>query len=97
MLYSPCAPARAPAPQMREVRSKMEEDERVSAMMRGFRGSNIDEADFADSRVKMALVEVNESRDSDEQLPLVSRARGACRAPSVVCCRNAFPIARRGI
>lgn len=55
--------------QMKEMRSKMEEDEQLRVLMQGFRGSNIDESDFAMANVKMALVEVDE-KDS-EQLPLV--------------------------
>ncbi|EFJ41361.1 hypothetical protein VOLCADRAFT_40547, partial [Volvox carteri f. nagariensis] len=55
--------------QMRAVRSKMEEDEQLRVLMAGFRGSNLNEDDFASSGVRMELIETDS--DSDHQLPLV--------------------------
>lgn len=54
--------------QMRAMRSKMEEDEQLRVLMAGFRGSNLNEDDFASSNVKMELIETDS--DSDHQLPL---------------------------
>ncbi|GLI71535.1 hypothetical protein VaNZ11_016767 [Volvox africanus] len=55
--------------QMRAVQSKMEEDEQLRVLMAGFRGSNLNEDDFASSGVRMELIETDS--DSDHQLPLV--------------------------
>jgi aarF domain-containing kinase len=46
--------------QMREVRSRMEEDEQLRVLMAGFRGSNLDASDFAASGVDMRLVSIDE-------------------------------------
>ncbi|KIY94865.1 Uncharacterized protein MNEG_13098 [Monoraphidium neglectum] len=54
--------------QMREVRSRMEKDEKLGALMAGFRGSNLDDADFARSDTSMRFMEVE--GDAGEQLPL---------------------------
>ncbi|PNW83922.1 hypothetical protein CHLRE_04g215400v5 [Chlamydomonas reinhardtii] len=54
--------------QMRAVRSKMEEDEQLRVLMAGFRGANLNEDDFANSNVRMELIETDS--DSDHQLPL---------------------------
>ncbi|GMH43909.1 hypothetical protein BSKO_11843 [Bryopsis sp. KO-2023] len=57
--------------QFKSVRSTMEEDEMVASMMAGLRGANVDESNFADSDVKMQLVEVNDSgSDPSDSLPL---------------------------
>jgi aarF domain-containing kinase len=55
--------------QMRAVRSQMEEDEQLRVLMAGFRGSNLNEDDFAGKDVRMELIETDS--DSDHQLPLV--------------------------
>lgn len=52
--------------QMRAVRSKMEEDEQLRVLMAGFRGANLNEDDFANSNVRMELIETDS--DSDHQL-----------------------------
>lgn len=54
--------------QMRDVRSQMEEDENLKVLMASLRGSNLSDADFADSNVQMRLVEVD---NDGEGLPLV--------------------------
>lgn len=55
---------------MRDVRAQMEEDENLRVLMQSLRGSNLNDADFADSSVQMRLVEVEEVADG-EALPLV--------------------------
>ncbi len=55
--------------QMRDVRSQMEEDENLKVLMASLRGQNLSDADFADSSVKMRLVQVD--NDDGEGLPLV--------------------------
>jgi aarF domain-containing kinase len=55
--------------QMRDVRSQMEEDENLKVLMASLRGQNLSDADFADSNVKMRLVQVD--NDDGEGLPLV--------------------------
>ena len=57
--------------QMKSVRSQMEQDEQLKVLMAGFRGSNIDESDFASEGVRMNLMEMTVDEDFDEQLPLV--------------------------
>eukprot|EP00798_Chlamydomonas_sp_ICE-L_P012411 gene12411-15603_t len=56
--------------QMKNIRGQMSENEELSAMMAGMRGSNIDESDFAAANVRMNLVEIQKDDDDDEQLPL---------------------------
>jgi len=53
--------------QMKDMRAQMEENEDLSVLMRGLRGTNIDESDFAASDVKMQLVDVGKyaSQDGD--------------------------------
>jgi hypothetical protein len=45
----------------------MEKDEQLGALMAGFRGSNLDAADFAREDTSMSFVDVD--ADADEQLP----------------------------
>jgi len=54
--------------QMKQMRSRMEEDEQTAVLMRGFRGANLDQSDFASDNVTMRLVQL--AADDDEQLPL---------------------------
>lgn len=72
----------------------MEKDEQLGALMAGFRGSNLNDADFARSDTSMNFVEVEAA--SDDALPLVydpeaiaaywcGRARGAGRAHNGRC------------
>jgi hypothetical protein len=56
--------------QMKGMRSQMEEDDRLKALMDGLRGANINESDFASSNVRMKLVEIQKGDGDDEQLPL---------------------------
>jgi aarF domain-containing kinase len=48
----------------------MEEDEQLKVLMAGFRGSNLDESDFASSNVRMRLVNEERDDDLDAALPL---------------------------
>lgn len=56
--------------QMRVMREQAEEDDQLSTLMRGLRGQNIDDRDFADANVRMQLVEIDSSYEGDA-LPLV--------------------------
>jgi aarF domain-containing kinase len=47
----------------------MEEDENLKVLMASLRGQNLSDADFADSNVKMRLVQIDVN--DDEGLPLV--------------------------
>jgi hypothetical protein len=55
---------------MKQMRSKMEEDEQLRVLMAGFRGQNLDESDFAREDVRMNLMEMSVDEDFDDQLPL---------------------------
>ncbi|MEW5317018.1 MAG: hypothetical protein WDW38_008351 [Sanguina aurantia] len=52
------------------MRKTMEEDEQMKVIMAGFRGSNLDESDFALNSVKMTLVEMDRADGDTETLPL---------------------------
>ncbi|XP_068658911.1 uncharacterized protein [Aristolochia californica] len=54
--------------EIRKMRAQMEEDEQLSILMRGLRGQNLSDSQFADDNVQLRLVEVDESSDA---LPLV--------------------------
>ncbi|KAL5702511.1 hypothetical protein ACHQM5_027723 [Ranunculus cassubicifolius] len=54
--------------EIKRVRAQMEENEELSILMRGLRGSNLNDAQFADNTIQLKLVEVDES---SEGLPLV--------------------------
>ena len=56
--------------QMRAMRQQVDDDDQLSTLMRGLRGQNIDDRDFADENVRMQLVEIDSSYDGDA-LPLV--------------------------
>lgn len=57
---------------MKGVREQMEQDEQLSVLMSGLRGSNVDESDFAASDVSMRVVEVSAASGADgDSLPLV--------------------------
>lgn len=43
---------------IKRVRKQMEEDEKLSSLMRGLRGQNLSESQFADDNVRLRLVEV---------------------------------------
>ncbi|CAA7390619.1 unnamed protein product [Spirodela intermedia] len=54
--------------EIRRVRAQMEEDEQLASLMRGLRGQNLSDSQFADENVTLRLVEIVES---GETLPLV--------------------------
>uniref|UniRef100_A0A2P2ILI7 Protein kinase domain-containing protein n=1 Tax=Rhizophora mucronata TaxID=61149 RepID=A0A2P2ILI7_RHIMU len=54
--------------EIKRVRAQMEENEQLATLMRGLRGQNLRDAQFADENVRLRLVEVDESSDF---LPLV--------------------------
>ncbi|KAJ8763936.1 hypothetical protein K2173_003718 [Erythroxylum novogranatense] len=54
--------------EIKRVRAQMEENEQLATLMRGLRGQNLRDAQFADDTVRLRLVEVDES---SEFLPLV--------------------------
>ncbi|KAJ4835182.1 hypothetical protein Tsubulata_024990 [Turnera subulata] len=54
--------------EIKRVRAQMEENEELAILMRGLRGQNLRDEQFADKNVKLRLVEVDESSES---LPLV--------------------------
>uniref|UniRef100_A0A7N1A4F9 Protein kinase domain-containing protein n=1 Tax=Kalanchoe fedtschenkoi TaxID=63787 RepID=A0A7N1A4F9_KALFE len=54
--------------EIRRVRAQMEENEDLAILMRGLRGQNLSDSQFADDSVEIKLVEVDESSES---LPLV--------------------------
>lgn len=56
--------------QMRAMRQQVDDDDQLSTLMRGLRGQNIDDRDFAEENVRMQLVEIDSSYDGDA-LPLV--------------------------
>ncbi|KAM0941951.1 putative ABC-type Cd(2+) transporter [Dioscorea sansibarensis] len=56
--------------EIRRVRAQMEEDEQLATLMRGLRGQNLRDSQFADENVQLRLVEV-QAKDSSETLPLI--------------------------
>lgn len=54
--------------EIKRVRAQMEENEEVAILMRGLRGQNLSDSQFAEDDVQLRLVEVDES---SEFLPLV--------------------------
>ncbi|KAL6976366.1 hypothetical protein U1Q18_025153 [Sarracenia purpurea var. burkii] len=54
--------------EIKRVRSQMEENEELAILMRGLRGQNLSDSQFADDNIQLRLVEVEES---SEFLPLV--------------------------
>ncbi|XP_010936093.1 uncharacterized protein [Elaeis guineensis] len=56
--------------EIKRVRKQMEEDEQLATLMRGLRGQNLADSQFADENVRLRLVEVPEM-NSSETLPLV--------------------------
>ncbi|EPS72803.1 hypothetical protein M569_01954, partial [Genlisea aurea] len=54
--------------EIKRVRAQMEENEQLAILMRGLRGQNLKDSQFADDNIKLRLVEVDES---SEFLPLV--------------------------
>jgi hypothetical protein len=44
--------------EIKRVRKQMEEDEQLSILMRGLRGQNLRDSQFADENVRLRLVEV---------------------------------------
>jgi len=44
--------------EIRRVRAQMEEDEQLASLMRGLRGQNLRDSQFADENVQLRLVEV---------------------------------------
>ncbi|KAG8060737.1 hypothetical protein GUJ93_ZPchr0002g24254 [Zizania palustris] len=55
--------------EIQRVRKQMEEDEQLATLMRGLRGQNLRDSQFADDNVRLRLVEV--SSMNNEALPLV--------------------------
>ncbi|XP_008796415.2 uncharacterized protein sll0005 [Phoenix dactylifera] len=56
--------------EIKRVRKQMEEDEQLATLMRGLRGQNLSDSQFADENIRLRLVEVPEMTSS-ETLPLV--------------------------
>ena len=58
--------------QMSDVRRQMEEDEDLSVLMAGLRGTNIDASDFAADGVQMKVVDVDKLKNDElgDELPL---------------------------
>ncbi|GFZ10683.1 protein kinase superfamily protein [Actinidia rufa] len=54
--------------EIKRVRAQMEENEQLASLMRGLRGQNLRDSQFADDNIQLRLVEVDES---SEFLPLV--------------------------
>ena len=54
--------------QMADMRAQMEENEQLSVLMAGLRGSNMNAEDFADQDVVMQLISVSDS-DGEVHLP----------------------------
>lgn len=54
--------------EIKRVRAQMEENEELAILMKGLRGQNLRDTQFADDNIKLRLVEVDES---SEFLPLV--------------------------
>ncbi|XP_050217578.1 uncharacterized protein LOC126668416 [Mercurialis annua] len=54
--------------EIKRVRAQMEENEQLSILMKGLRGQNLRDSQFADDNIKLRLVEVDES---SEFLPTV--------------------------
>ncbi|KAJ0035648.1 hypothetical protein Pint_25347 [Pistacia integerrima] len=54
--------------EIKRVRAQMEENEELAILMKGLRGQNLSDSQFADDNIQLRLVEVNES---SEFLPLV--------------------------
>ncbi|WCJ24229.1 Protein kinase superfamily protein [Euphorbia peplus] len=54
--------------EIKRVRAQMEENEELAILMRGLRGQNLRDEQFADNNIKLRLVEVDES---SEFLPMV--------------------------
>ncbi|XWS35106.1 hypothetical protein CRYUN_Cryun21dG0097800 [Craigia yunnanensis] len=54
--------------EIKRVRAQMEENEQLAILMRGLRGQNLRDSQFADDNIRLRLVEVDES---SEFLPLV--------------------------
>lgn len=46
------------AEEMKRVRAQMEDDEQLSSLMRGLRGQNLSDTQFATSTTRMRLIEV---------------------------------------
>ena len=44
--------------EIKRVRKQMEEDEQLATLMRGLRGQNLADSQFADENVRLRLVEV---------------------------------------
>ncbi|KAH0456834.1 hypothetical protein IEQ34_014741 [Dendrobium chrysotoxum] len=56
--------------EIKRVRAQMEEDEQLATLMRGLRGQNLSDSQFADENIRLRLVEVT-AAESSESLPLV--------------------------
>ncbi|THU73756.1 hypothetical protein C4D60_Mb04t26210 [Musa balbisiana] len=56
--------------EIKKVRKQMEEDEQLATLMRGLRGQNLTDVQFADENIRLRLVEVP-AVNSNEALPLV--------------------------
>lgn len=44
--------------EIKRVRKQMEEDEQLASLMRGLRGQNLRDSQFADENIRLRLVEV---------------------------------------
>ncbi|XP_042384423.1 uncharacterized protein sll0005-like [Zingiber officinale] len=56
--------------EIKKVRKEMEEDEQLATLMRGLRGQNLTDVQFADENIRLQLVEVPDVTNG-EALPLV--------------------------
>ncbi|KAG0474732.1 hypothetical protein HPP92_014418 [Vanilla planifolia] len=57
--------------EIKRVRAQLEEDEQLATLMRGLRGQNLTDSQFADENIQLRLVEVTAAADSNDSLPLV--------------------------
>lgn len=57
--------------EIKRMRAQMEENEDVASLMRGLRGQNLSDSQFAADDVKMRLVQVETGGEGEEELPLV--------------------------
>lgn len=67
--------------QMKDMRSQMEENEQLSVLMAGLRGSNTNDDDWAGKDVVMQLISVSDADGEVRGRPLsASRSVQACRS-----------------
>lgn len=75
--------------QMASVRAQMEENEQLSVLMAGLRGSNMNDEDFADQNVVMQLISVTDSDGEVRCLTNIYIITQSFKVCSVTCqCAN---------